>query len=113
MAKNKNCVGVVYSTNPNFEYQYEGDEEPATLEPAKQKLKVLLDKHARAGKQVTMVTGFVGKDDDLQSLGKVLKGVCGVGGSVKDGEILVQGDQRDKILAYLLKAGYTAAKRVG
>ncbi len=103
--------GFVYSTDPNF--SFEKDEEvQATLEPAKQKLRILLDKKQRGGKVVSLVTGFIGADEDLQELGKKLKTICGTGGSAKDGEILVQGDQRDKILQWLLKNGYTNSKKI-
>jgi translation initiation factor 1 len=104
----KNRIGVVYSTDENFSYQHDEVVEPETLAPAKQQLRVALDKKARAGKQVTLVTGFVGKTDDLEKLGKLLKTKCGVGGSVKDGEIVIQGDFRQKITELLTKEGYKA-----
>ncbi|MBQ7279680.1 MAG: translation initiation factor [Bacteroidales bacterium] len=106
MGKKKNVVGVVYSTNPDFEYQFDEPEEVATLPPSQQRLRVSLDRHGRGGKQVTLVTGFIGTDADLQSLGRVLKSACGVGGSAKDGEIIVQGDHREKVVALLKQQGY-------
>ena len=104
--------GVVYSTNPEFAYQSDEPSEATTLPPQQQQLRVQLDKKQRGGKQVTLVTGFVGRDEDLQTLGKLLKAKCGVGGSAKDGEIVVQGDLRAKVLEMLLKAGYKA-KQIG
>ena len=108
----KNREGVVYSTSDNFEYEFAGKEEQATLPPQQQNLRAQLDKNGRAGKQVTLVTGFVGKADDLESLTKLLKTKCGVGGSSKNGEIILQGDLRDKVVQTLLKEGYKA-KRIG
>ena len=104
--------GTVYSTNPDFVFDY-GEEEAVTLEPTKQNLRVMLDKKQRAGKKVTLITGFQGSDFDLAVLGKELKSACGVGGSVKDGEILLQGDFREKVLALLLQKGYTKTKISG
>lgn len=104
--------GVVYSTSPDFAYQINEPGEATTLPPQQQQLRVQLDKKQRGGKQVTLVTGFVGADVDLQVLGKLLKTKCGVGGSAKDSEVMVQGDFRDKVLAVLLQAGYKA-KKVG
>jgi translation initiation factor 1 len=103
----KNRDGVVYSTSSDFEYQYNGDSEAETLPPNQQKLRVQLDKKQRAGKVVTLVTGFVGKDEDLQVLCKLLKNKCGVGGSAKDAEIIIQGDQKTKVAELLIKEGYT------
>lgn len=111
--KNKNIQGVVYSTNPDFEYQHQQEEELETLSNEKQDLRVMLDKKQRAGKAVTLITGFIGKDSDLQILGKTLKTKCGVGGTVKDGEIMIQGDFRDKILQILHQAGFKAKKAGG
>ena len=108
MSKKKNVVGVVYSTNPDFQYTYDEEPEAETLPPAQQKLKIRLDRHARGGKLVTLVDGFVGTDADLQTLGKALKNLCGVGGSAKDGQILIQGDHREKVVQYLQKQGYNA-----
>ena len=104
--------GMVYSTNPNFVFDY-GEEEVLTLEPAKQNLRIMLDKKQRSGKKVTLITGFQGSDYDLAVLGKELKSACGVGGSVKDGEILLQGDFREKVLALLLQKGYNKTKISG
>lgn len=106
----KNFTGVVYSTNPDFEYQSDAAAEATTLPPQQQQLRVQLDKKQRGGKQVTLVTGFVGTEADLQTLGKLLKTKCGVGGSAKEGEIVVQGDFREKVLEVLLKEGYKAKK---
>src|SRR5688500_15882837 len=103
--------GFVYSTDPNFSFEEEG---PAagTLPVAQQKLKIRLDTKNRGGKAVTLVTGFIGTDDDLQDLGKKLKSFCGTGGSAKDGEIIVQGDQREKVMQWLLKNGYKQSKKM-
>ena len=113
--KAKNKGGIVYSTNPDFEYQNEafGDLLKETLPPEKQDLRILLEKKGRGGKQVTVVSNFSGKDADLEKLGKILKTKCGVGGSVKDGEVLLQGDVRDKVVALLLKEGYKKTKKSG
>jgi translation initiation factor 1 len=113
MAKAKDRVNVVYSTNPNFSYETEPENEQDTLPPSKQDLRVQLDKKSRAGKQVTLITGFIGKGEDLEALGKTLKNLCGSGGSAKDGEIIIQGDQREKVLKYLLEKGYKAKKSGG
>lgn len=111
MNKKKNRSDVVYSTNPDF--IYETEETIGTLEPSKQQLRVQLDKKQRGGKKVTLITGFVGLEIDLVELGKKLKSSCGVGGSVKDGEILIQGDFRTRIIEQLLKSGYTKTKQIG
>ena len=104
--------GVVYSTESDFEYSYQQEGESATLPPQQQNLKVSLDKSGRAGKQVTLVSGFAGTTKDLDELGKLLKSRCGVGGSTKDGNVLIQGDVRDKVVQILQKEGYKA-KRSG
>lgn len=106
----KERLNVVYSTNEKYEYQHEAQEEQETLEPAKQVLRVMLDKKQRKGKQVTLITGFTGTEDDLKSLGKTLKTRCGVGGSAKEGEIIIQGDFREKVRAILVELGYKNTK---
>lgn len=111
--KNKNREGIVYSTDPGLIYDDNAGEDISTLPPQQQKLRVMLDKKNRAGKAVTLITGFVGSDEDLETLGKKLKNLCGSGGSAKDGEILVQGDHRDKILKWLLDNGYIQSKKAG
>jgi len=111
MAKNKTTgFGIVYSTDPDFKLP-EDDAVVETLSPALQKIKVRLETKHRGGKAVTLVDGFIGTDADGQELGKKLKTICGTGGSVKDGEILVQGDHRDKVLVWLLKMGYKLSKK--
>lgn len=112
MANNdwKSRLGMVYSTNPDFKYEEEEIYEEETLLPEKQKLVVALEKKGRGGKQVTVVDGFIGKEEDLEALGKTLKTKCGVGGSVKDGQILIQGDQREKITNILASLGYKAKR---
>ena len=104
--------GTVYSTNPDFVFDY-GEEEIVTLEPAKQNLCIMLDKKQRGGKKVTLITGFQGSGMELALLGKELKTACGVGGSAKDGEILLQGDFREKVLALLIQKGYNKTKISG
>jgi len=102
-----NRLGVVFSTDPDFQYQTEAANQVVTLPPAKQKLYVELDKKQRAGKQVSIVYNFVGTPDDLAAVAKLLKTKCGVGGSIKDHEIIIQGDFRTKIKEVLVKEGYT------
>lgn len=115
MKKNdwKDRLNVVYSTNPDFHYDTEEEEETATLDKAKQKLRVMLDRKNRGGKVVTLITGFIGTDDDLKELGRLLKSKCGVGGSAKEGEIIIQGDFKAKIIELLVKEGYNQTKGVG
>jgi translation initiation factor 1 len=105
--------GVVYSTSNSFEFNDQDRDEIHSLPPEKQDLRVLLDKKSRGGKQVTLVTGFVGNDEDLKALGKTLKSRCGVGGNTKNGEIIIQGDQREKVLEYLSTEGYKAKQSGG
>ena len=113
MAKKKKRVDVVYSTDPNYGYGFQDDhEDEETLEPYKQTLRVLIDRKQRKGKSVTLVAGFKGSTNDLKDLGKHLKSKCGVGGSVKEGEIIIQGEVRDKVMAILKDDGYQV-KRVG
>lgn len=115
MARNKDNDwkkrdGVVYSTSDNFEFRGNEGSDEVTLPPSQQNLRVQLDKKSRGGKKVTLITGFVGKDEDLKELGKTLKIKCGVGGNSKEGEILIQGDFRTQILEYLIQAGFKAKK---
>lgn len=110
----KSRLNVVYSTNPDYNYQEEaGNGNRETPEPAKQKLRVQLDRKNRGGKVVTLITGFAGTEDDLKDLGKLLKTKCGAGGAAKDGEIIIQGDFKQKILELLKKEGYTQTKAAG
>ena len=110
--KNKpDSQGFVYSTDPNFKFEEE-KESVDTLSPSQQKLRVWLDTKHRAGKAVTLIKGFIGKQEDVEELGKKIKSYCGTGGSVKDDEIIIQGDQRDKVLQWLLKNDYKQSKKV-
>jgi translation initiation factor 1 len=114
MAKKNNPDknGYVYSTNSDFQFENENDEAKDTLSASQQKLKIRLDNKRRGGKTVTLVEGFIGKDDDLQTLGKSLKNYCGTGGSAKDGEIIIQGDQREKVYQWLIKNDYKSVKKL-
>ena len=108
----KDRLGVVFSTNRDYNYENDGKDEKQTLPPRQQNIKVQLDRKKRNGKNVTLITGFVGAEDDLKAMGKILKTKCGVGGTVKDGEILIQGDFCNKILEILKSEGYKV-KRAG
>lgn len=111
--KNKpDARGFVFSTDPSFRFEEEEQRAQDTLAPNQQKLRIRLDTKQRAGKAVTLITGFIGQEEDLEELGKKLKNFCGTGGSVKDGEAIVQGDQREKVLQWLLKNGYSGTKKV-
>ena len=112
MGKKSKRIGVVYSTNPDYQYQESADDQE-DMAANQLKLRVLLDRKQRRGKDVTLVTGWVGSADSLKELGKFLKTKCGVGGSTKDGEIILQGDHRDKVVKLLLDKGYTQTKRSG
>lgn len=109
---NDTIRNIVYSTNPSFNFQKK-EHETATLPPHQQDLRIMTSRKGRGGKTVTLITGFTGLESDLESLGKQLKNKCGVGGSAKDGEIILQGDIRDKALAFLLQQGYKAKKAGG
>ena len=111
--KNKKRTDIVYSTNPDYSYENDDNEEDETLLPQEQNLRVLIDRKQRKGKEVTLVTGFVGTEDDLKDLGKELKQKCGVGGSVKEGEIMIQGNVLKKVLDLLQKSGYKAKQSGG
>jgi translation initiation factor 1 len=104
--------GFVFSTDPNFKFESEEEQAAETLLPKQQKLKIRLDTKHRGGKAVTLIEGFIGKEEDFEDLGKKLKNYCGTGGSAKDGEIIIQGDQREKVLQWFQKNGYTNAKRI-
>jgi translation initiation factor 1 len=110
--KNKGRVNIVYSTNPDFKYEQDNTESSNTLPPPQQNLKIYLERLG-GGKLLSKVSGFVGKENDLEELGRTLKQKCGVGGNVKDGDILIQGDNRDKILDILVKMGYKVKKAGG
>ncbi len=111
--KNKADInGFVYSTNPDFSFQPDENNEAETLQPPQQKLKIRLDTKHRAGKSVTLVENFIGKTNDLEELGKKLKNVCGTGGSIKDFMVIIQGDQQEKILQWLLKNSYRQSRKI-
>ncbi|GAB3425030.1 translation initiation factor [Niabella aquatica] len=112
MSKNKSNSPFVFSTDPNFKFDDDA-EAKQTLPPAEQKLRLQLETKHRGGKTATVVLGFAGTEDDLEVLGKKLKSFCGTGGSVKDGEIIIQGDHREKILQWFLKNGYKNVKKSG
>ena len=111
--KKKNRVNVVYSTDENFNFEFDDALEAETLPPQQQNLKVMHDRKQRGGKTVTLVTGFIGTEDDLKELGKKLKSKCGVGGNVKDNEIIIQGENRDKVFDILIAEGYKVKKHGG
>ena len=106
----KKRIGVVYSTNPDYEYSDDSQEEADTLPKNQQKLRLNMERAGRGGKTVTLVKGFVGSEEDITTLSKLLKQKCGVGGSVKDGEIIIQGDHRQRLVEILKKEGYTQTK---
>ena len=112
MAKKKR-IDVVYSTNQNYDYDYDNDSEEETIAKNEQLLYVSIDRKQRKGKSVTLVEGFIGTNDDLKDLGKILKSKCGVGSAAKDGEIMIQGDLKDKVFDLLIKEGYKAKKKGG
>jgi len=111
--KKKKRVNVVYSTNPDYNFEYDQEYSQETLDPENQDLRVMLDRKQRKGKSVTLISGFIGDEVDLKDLAKMLKSKCGVGGTAKDGEILIQGDHRNKILELLKSAGYKAKQSGG
>lgn len=106
----KDRLNIVYSTNPDFKYETDEEKNTETLDKKQQKLRVSIEKKGRGGKTVTLITGFVGNDNDLKELGKLLKTRCGVGGSAKDGEIIIQGEFKQRIIDILKAEGYTQTK---
>lgn len=106
----KDRLNIVYSTDPDFNYQLDAEEEPETVEPKQQKLRVSIEKKGRGGKTVTVISGFIGSEDDLKELGRMLKTKCGVGGSVKDGDILIQGEFKQRVIDLLRVEGYVQTK---
>ena len=109
----KNKKYIVYSTDPNFDFEFEDDLEQETLEPGEQKLYVSIDRKSRAGKEVTLIEGFIGTEEDLKKLGKILKSKCGVGGTVKNGEVLIHGNFKEKIVTILTAMGYSVKTKGG
>ncbi len=109
----KSRLGMVYSTNPDAQYSYEEEQECETVEPSKQNLRIWLDRKQRGGKVATIVCDYIGSESELKELARMLKSKCGVGGAAKDGEIIIQGDHRDKVMELLLKAGYKCKKAGG
>lgn len=112
-SRRNNRDGIVYSSDPDFEYQYDDDDQAEEVAPEDQNMRVLIDRKQRRGKEVTLVTGFAGPTDRLKELGKFLKSKCGVGGTVKEGEIIIQGNHRDKVVQLLLDKGYRKTKKSG
>lgn len=113
MGKNKKKIGVVYSTNPDYQYNYDEPKNESAPSNDQQNLRVMIDRKARKGKAVTLITGYQGSTNDIENLGKWLKKKCGVGGAVKNREILIQGDHKKKVIDMLIKEGYTNTKGVG
>ena len=111
--KDNSRINIVYSTNPNFQYEHDSNIEPESIPKSQQNLRVMLDRKQRAGKAVTLISGFIGKNEELEKLGKFLKTKCGVGGSVKNGEILIQGNFCDKIIQLLIADGYKVKRSGG
>ncbi len=109
----KSRLGMVYSTDPDFNYSNDEEVQEQTLQPSNQNLRIWLDRKQRGGKVATLICGFKGSSDDLKELAKMLKTKCGVGGAAKDGEIIIQGDHRDKVMDLLQKAGYKCKKAGG
>ena len=113
MGKNKKKIGVVYSTNPDYEYNFDEPKNESAPANKQQNLRVMIDRKARKGKAVTLISGYQGSTNDIENLGKWLKKKCGVGGSVKNREILIQGDHKKKVIDMLIKEGYVNTKGVG